>query len=245
LRRPFKTPLFEVSLQLDLAPMELLEFRARTFYEPFRGELIQIQRFPLFLVPPEQLVLPTYPPAYRFSNADGTQIVSLGPRMIAINKRGWSAGWPGFREFVERTVRRYLEIMENPLIEQFSLGFYNRVPVADIEELTEIFAIPLELREGASLGEFFHQQAVETGVGSVLSQMISMRPDDFSRETFIAANNIVRNKPIPPTTLDIDTFLRWTDDAHQIARDLIRRTLTVEANRSWDETHASESAKAN
>jgi uncharacterized protein (TIGR04255 family) len=238
--RPFITPLFEVTAELNLAPEIVAEFRGRTFYSRIQSRFHQVNQFPMFLASPDQLnadALKVTRPLYRFSSPDSGQAVFLSHRMVAANQRGWN-GYENFRIFVSEMVSSFLELMTPVRVERQSLGFYNRVPISSLEELREVVKVPFDLRGDVSLYELMNQSARMTEWGSVLTQLFMMPPDEFTSEPFLAINNILRFVVPDSASVSAESFLNWMDAGHDFCRDLIWSTLSEAAQLSWKQTYA-------
>jgi uncharacterized protein (TIGR04255 family) len=233
--RPFVTPLFEVSTEANLGLQTVVDFRARSFYASIESRCPIVQQFPVFIVPPEQATpeqLQATPPVYRFSSDGDAYSVAIGPRMFAANVRRWP-GYGSYRDFVELVAARYLELSYEPTVQHHSVGFYNRIPVASIDELREVVDAPFDFRGDVTLYELFSQSAKKTEVGSLLTQMFVMAPGPGLNEPHLVINNIIRSSDASGQSKDPSRLLAWLDAAHEIAREALWGTLSEQARNSW------------
>jgi uncharacterized protein (TIGR04255 family) len=240
--RDFPTPLFEVSTEIAFAYEPVVDFPGKAFYNHFAERLPLVQQFPLLIVPAEQATpeqMRATPAIYRFSSATDKRSIFIGPRMVAANVRGWS-GYPEYREFVQEVVDVYFSIRRDATVERHSVGFYNRIPVTTVEEVREIMAVPLNIRDGASLLELVAQCARNTEMGSLLSQVFTSPPDGLSDGTFLSVNNIIR-AIVPKERSSLNDIIQWLDNSHQIARDEIWSMLSESAKEAWKATSAKDS----
>ena len=233
--RPFVTPLFEVSTELNLALEPIVEFRANSFYERIKKRCPKHQQLPLIAIPPEQATpeqLNMTPAVYRFFSEDEKWFVFMGPRIVAGNVRGWP-GYGEYRSFVADTFGSYLDLTLRPVVQRHSIGFYNRIPVSSVGELKEILSTPLDIHDDVTLQELLFQTARNTDVGSVLTQMFMMPGDAYTPEPYLAVNNIVRAVGVESANLDLPKILAWLDKAHDVGKDMIWTTLSEKARESW------------
>lgn len=234
--RPFDTPLVEVAFEMQLRPGDVIEFRARTFHGHISNEFPQFERLPLFLVPPENNPVPIPPsPAYRFQSNDGQRMVQLGPRILAVNMLRWE-GYPAYRALVEKVVGVFVDVTPDCKPDRVSVAFINRIPAQSIEEMRAILAAPLPERPGITFPEFVSQFACNNELGSILTQIATMPPDERTHSPYINLSHIFRRSV--DETVRIDEMLNWLDAAHEQARELMLASLTPDARRSWDESYA-------
>ncbi len=236
--RPFKTPLYEVSTELITAHQDVADFRAHSFYDAIKAELPAFQQYPLLLVDPRMQgpgINPT-PAIYRFVGSEGNRFVSIGPRILAVNRLRWN-GYPEYRDFVARIAGLYLDFCTVSPVERFSIGFYNRVPVTDLAELREIIANMPPFPPGMLIEAFTFQFTRHLDLGLVVTQLMMRPPDQFTPEPFLAINNIIRRDNV--TGFDLSNWLPWLDAAHEAAKRLLWETLTTEAQESWKAANAS------
>jgi uncharacterized protein (TIGR04255 family) len=239
LRRPLKTPLFEVSAEVHFALEPVVEFPARSFYELMQGQYPAVQRVPTFLVAdPTQLAAQNlHMPAYRFFDEAGSRVVQVGPRMVSLNTLTWQPGYEDYRAAALDVIAKYAELNPKTPVIRYALGFYNRIPAADLSEALEIINVPMPIAKNTSFKEFFWQVAQSTDAGSVLSQVATMNPDDRTPESYIAINNIVRFdlSVVQEFSNTIKGWVEWLDAAHDIAKNTLWNQLTETAQQSWQE----------
>lgn len=233
--RPFVTPLFEVSTELNLAFRQPVDFPGLSLYTRIADVCPRVNQFPVLFVPPENMTpqqLQLTPAVYRFSSADERKAAFLGPRMVAANIRGWQ-GYGRYRSWVERVFGSFIEVSTEPILERHSVGFYNRVPVASIDELREILSIELDLAEGVELQEIVFQSARQTATGSLLTQLMMMPANAETPEPYLAITNIIRATVLAGPLREAGHVLSWLDEAHQDGRDAIWTILSERARESW------------
>ncbi|MBC5829212.1 MAG: TIGR04255 family protein [Candidatus Eremiobacteraeota bacterium] len=237
--RPFETPLVEVAFEVQFRREDLVEFRARTFYAEIRSEFPQVESLPLFMVAPQQGPnAPPIPPtaAYRFFDSGRTRIVQIGPRLFGVNVLVWS-GYQAFRDLVTSTLQRFADMTLGAIVDQTSISFINRIIASSVEELRAILTIPIPTRTGMVFPEFVSQFSSNTSLGSVLTQVMTMSPDNRTPHPYFNLNNIFRRRVEMP--LHVPDIVLWMDAAHDSARRLMLESLTPQARESWDTTHAS------
>jgi uncharacterized protein (TIGR04255 family) len=235
--RPLVTPLFEVSTELDFEFRPEVEFRAKSFHTAIAERCPSRQQFPLVLVPPDQLTpeqLNATPAVYRFHALDNKFSAFVGTRMVAANVMSWP-GYPSYREFVENIIGLYLDLMDNPTPFRQSVGFYNRIPIQNIEEFNEILAQPPPLADDASLEGLVYQVNRRTSVGVALTQMLMRPPDQKTSEPFLAVNNIIQT-PCDGQQFALGQLLNWLDQAHDVGKGMIWTMLSEQARSSWSKT---------
>jgi uncharacterized protein (TIGR04255 family) len=236
--RPFKTPLFRVTTEVNLPFVQVGEFRGRSLLERLKkvlGAEPAIQQFPVLFVPPEQATeeqKQLTPPIYSFSSTDGDRLVATGHRVITASLGKWP-GYDAYKAFVQEVLSIYFELSYEPQIQRHSLGFYNRIPVADVTELREILKTSADLDDGISLFEFVRQHAHSTEAGSVLTQMIVLPGDATTPEPFLAVNNIIRSEECAGSYTGLAQILEWLDKAHDIGKSLLWNSLSNTAKESW------------
>jgi uncharacterized protein (TIGR04255 family) len=218
-----------------MALQPVVDFRAASFFETFKGRCPHVQQFPVFILPREQSTpeqLDSTPAIYRFHADDEAISTFIGPRMVAANMRKWT-GYPEYRSFVLEVIECYLSLMWEPEIERHSLGFYNRIPVDGIEELREIVDVPFDVRGEVSFYELLVQSSRTTEAGSVLTQLIVRPPDAITREPYLAINNIIRSDEVKGRFENLDRFAEWLDRAHEVGREAFWSVLSEKARASW------------
>lgn len=238
--RPFVTPLFEVSAEVCFAHQAPVDFPGRTFAQRIADRFLLAQQFPVVFLPSEQMTpeqLQATPPIYRFESFDSQKTIFIGPRIIAANTRRWN-GYPEYRSHVEESLTLFFDLFRPPPVYRHSLGFYNRIPVSSVDELREIIQTPLDLRGNVALAELVAQSARMTDVGSVLTQILMMKPDTHTVEPYLAVNNIIRSISLAGTQAEVAAFLGWLDRAHEIGREAIWDVLSEKAKESWRTTSA-------
>jgi uncharacterized protein (TIGR04255 family) len=237
--RPFVTPLHEVSAEINLASQQVAEFRGRSFYAGVAADFPQVHQFPLIFVPPESITpeqLAATPAIYRFSSADAQRSIFIGTRMVAANTTSWP-GYPAYKKFASDVVSRYTGLHAPCTVERHSIGFYNRIPVASIDELREVVDASFDLRGDVALFELVAQSARMTAAGSVLTQLFMQPPDAITTEPFLAINNIIRSNALAGA-FDMERWLTWLDLAHDEGRDAIWNILSAAAKESWSAANA-------
>ncbi len=237
--RPFHTPLAEVSSQIDLDTQSLVEFRARSFYEAVKVEYPRVQRLPVVLVADASQIQNLHVPAYRFFSADNTGVVQVGPRMVTVNALKWDSGFEGYRDAAFRIVEKFRLVNPNERVMGCSIGFYNRIPAADLAEAREILRFALNIDDRTQFDELSYQSVRTVQDGTVLMQVAVGQPDEQMREKHLMVNNIVRRNfhPAMPTLTELEAEWRaWFERAHEIAKDIFWSSLTDEAQDSWKRT---------
>jgi uncharacterized protein (TIGR04255 family) len=210
--------------------------RTQTIFELVKDQFPNVQQLPVILTPINPANLPNpAPPAYRFFSPEGDSIVQIGPRMFAVNMLKWDRGYGYFQDCLVRATRAFAEAMGKPLIQRYSLGFYNRFPASSVEEVSELLKVSLPP------GDLRFEQLVlqwlrETETGQLLSQISTMPPDERMAEQYVSLNNIFSTMLSPATPLDVEHWLAWIDRTHQIARDVFWEMLTPEAQNAWKES---------
>jgi uncharacterized protein (TIGR04255 family) len=236
--RPFKTPLAEVSAQIDLSTSGLVEFRARSFYDTIKEEYPRTQRLPVILVGeplPNQAV---HLPAYRFFSADGKCAVQLGPRMVSVNALSWDMGFEGYRKTAHSIVDRYARAMPDELVIGYTLGFYNRIPTADIEEARRYYDLDV-VKDDILFDELSYQSLRNTRAGLIVTQVAAAQPDERMNEKHLIVNNIVRCNlgDDQHSVKDVVVHWReWLEVAHEVAKEVFWNSLTQEAQNLWLKT---------
>jgi uncharacterized protein (TIGR04255 family) len=235
--RPFQTPLSEVSAQIDLTTTGLVEFRARSFHETIKDEYPRVQRLPVFLVEDPVPGQQFHMPAYRFFNAEGTCAVQLGPRMMSVNALTWDKKWEGYRTTARSVVDRYVQAMPDEMVMGYSIGFYNRIRAADMEEALSIYRLEATTKD-TLFDELSYQTLRQFDVGVVVTQVAVALPDERVSEKHLMVNNIVRRRIEKEQSVkDIVAEWRvWLEAAHEVAKELFWSSLTPEAQKSWKET---------
>ena len=236
----FVTPLFEVSTEVNLAARPIAEFRANTFYSKIEHRCPKHQQFPLILIPPEIATpeqLHLTPAIYRFWSEDEKWSTFLGPRMAAANVRVWP-GYPEYRGFVLEVMENFLSLAIEPIVERFSIGFYNRIEIDSISELKETISIPLDIDETSSLQETLFQRARMTEVGSVLTQIIMMQGDAYTPKPYVSINNIIRGHNPTGHNLTTSDLLAWLDKSHDVGKEAIWTVLSQTVKDAWEKNDA-------
>lgn len=236
--RPFQTPLSEVSAQIDLVTSGLVEFRARSFYDAIKSGYPRTQRLPVFLVGEPVANQQYHIPAYRFFSGDGRCAIQLGPRMMSVNALSWDGGFEAYRETAFSIMDRYAEVMPDEMVTAYSIGFYNRIAVADLEEARAVYR--LQIGDNRTLFDQLSYQSLHSSdAGLVLTQVAAAQPDERMNEKHLMVNNLIRNtiNDNPQTVKDIIPDWRaWFEKAHIVAKDVFWNSLTPEAQKSWQET---------
>ena len=237
--RPFSTPLAEVATQVDLDTSTLVEFRAQSFYEAVKSEYPKIQRLPMVLVADPSQLQNLHVAAYRFFTEDNKGVIQLGPRMITVNALTWAPGYEAYRDATFGIIEKFRAINPNELVTSYSIGFYNRIPAADLAEAQSILRLNLNIDEHTQFDELSYQSARSETIGSVLTQVAVAQPDERMREKHLMVNNIIRRSfmPNPRSVADMEQEWRvWFEQAHRLAKDIFWNALTPEAQASWKST---------
>lgn len=235
LRRPFLTPLSEVSAQLDLDVRSLVEFRAQSVYNALSKTYPNVQRLPVFLVTEADSVPNVFTPGYRFYSEDGKRIVQIGPRMISLNTVNWEPGFENYRDALVEVFNTFNDIMGETRIQRYSLGFYNRLPVSDLDEIREIINVPIELGKDAQFEGLGWQTVRSAKVGDIATQVSLRDPDERTPEPHLGVNNIIQHTLDEPRPLrdEIDNWRAWIDAANAEARENFWNLLSPAAQKSW------------
>jgi len=238
LRRPFRTPLFEVVAEVDLAIEGLVELRAQSLHDILGAEYPGVQRLPVVLVADIAAVQNAHAAAYRFYNADGRRIVQVGPRVVALNTLTWEPGYDDYRDAAYRVMEAYRSVAPRAPVYRYHLAFYNRVPVRDLDEAQALFRFPFAVTPDTAFRELAWQSALNTNVGSVLSTVAVALPDERTPEHFLSVTNIVRQElpTVTPFEEMLDAWRAWFDEAHLKAREIFWNSLTAAAQASWRES---------
>jgi len=232
-RRPFKTPLIEVSAELHISSSMLVEMRSQSFFDRLQPGFPTVLRVPTFLVQPESAPA-LFTPAYRFYSQDSSKIVQLGPRMMAYNVVQW-AGFEAFKVEAGVVVEAFRSVMPKLELYQFQLSFYNRIPVTNFAELSEILIIGSAFPADTSSAEFFIQsvRALDHS-SSILTQIQGLPADARTPEPYVAVNNVVRCRGTDDVPLATDSWATWLDFAHDRAKEALWSSLMPAARESWN-----------
>ena len=232
--RPFVTPLFEVSTEVDFEVRPVVEFRARSFQKAIVDRCPLHRQFPVVIIPPDEATpeqLNVTPAIYRFHAPDNKFSTFIGPRMVAANVLSWP-GYDVYKKFVRDVVKSYLELMDSPRPFRYSVGFYNRVPIASVEEFKAVLAQPPSLGEQASLEGLVYQNNSETQAGIALTQIMMRPPDDMTPEPFLSINNVIHNS-CDNKEFTLDDLMNWLDRAHDIGKEMIWTLLSESVKSQW------------
>jgi uncharacterized protein (TIGR04255 family) len=237
--RPFQTPLSEVSAQIDLSTAGLVEFRARSFYEKIKDDYPRTQKLPVLLVGDPAPNLQYHLPAYRFFSGDAKSAVQPGPRMMSVNALSWDKKFEGYRAMAYSIVDKYAASMPDEPVMAFSIGFYNRIPVADIAEARSLFKLEVA-DDVTSFEELSYQSRRACDAGILLTQVATAPPDERVGENHLVVNNIVRRVLADSDQRTVEDIVvdwqKWLVHAHSIAKDVFWNSLTPAAQKSWNET---------
>jgi len=237
--RPFNTPLAEVSTQVDLDTSTLVEFRARSFYNAVKDEYPKVQRLPMVLVADPSQLQNLHVAAYRFFREDNKGVIQVGPRMMTVNALTWEPGYEAYRDTAFGIMEKFRTVNPDELVMGCSIGFYNRIPAADLAEAQSILRMNFNTDEHTQFDELSYQSARSVDIGSVLMQVAVAQPDERMREKHLMVNNIIRRSfmPNPRSLTEIEHEWRaWFEQAHELAKDIFWNSLTPEAQASWKAT---------
>jgi uncharacterized protein (TIGR04255 family) len=237
LRRPFRTPLFEVVAEIDLALEGLVELRAQSLHDALVDEYPTVQRLSVLLVADTSTIQNAHAPAYRFYNADGRRIVQVGPRMISLNTLTWESGYENYRDAAYRVMDAYCKTTPRAPVYRYHLGFYNRIASADLEEAQQLVRFPFAVNPETAYRELAWQSVQNTDVGSILMQFGVAPPDERTPESYLSVVNTVRYELPTVTSFEaaIDGWRTWFDQAHEKARQIFWESLMPAAQKSWVE----------
>jgi uncharacterized protein (TIGR04255 family) len=227
---------------MSFARKLLLEFRIDSFYKKIAAEFPTIDGLPYIIVPPPTEVAPAqlYAPAYRFHDKSGQYLVQAGPNLLAINAVAWDAGYSGFRKIVEHVTTAWREVHVGELAANYSLGFYNKIAVSDVDDVSWLLSEPLPLSAADTFAGFSLQKSQPTKCGAFTSQVVTVE-DGSTKERHLLVNNFI-NYSAEPRPLDVAEWLDWIDRAHELAKDYFWNTLSGHAQDAWNRTYATEKA---
>lgn len=159
--------------------------------------------------------------------------------MISVNALSWDTKFEGYRIMAYSIIDKYASSMPDEPVMGYSIGFYNRIPAADIAEVQSFFKLELG-DEKTSFEELSYQRRRVCEAGSLLIQVATAPPDERMSEKHLIVNNIVRrvfSEDEKRTVKDIQSeWQEWLVKAHAVAKDVFWDSLTPAAQKSWKET---------
>jgi uncharacterized protein (TIGR04255 family) len=159
--------------------------------------------------------------------------------MMTINALTWEFGYEAYRDEAFKIMDKFRETLPDESVIGYSLGFYNRIPAADLEEASAILRLRFQINDDTQFDELSYQSARHIKIGSVLMQVAVAQPDERVREKHLLVNNIVRRSLAgkPVAVKDIEGEWRaWFEQAHDVAKDIFWNSLTPAAQESWKST---------
>jgi uncharacterized protein (TIGR04255 family) len=210
-----------------------LDIRGATFFELLSSRFPRVEPVPFLLVPTN--LGEAEPPAYRYYSEDGGMMVQYGPTLVAVNATRWP-GFGAYLEIVRWVADRFQELAPASIVTGYSLGFYNRIEIKTVRDLSSLLRYEFNIDDDTLKAEFVCQFARNVDEGSLLTQIITT-PGPAPEEAVqtVNVNNIVR-RALQPTQFIADAWCEWLAIAHERAKGQFWHSLSKETQDAWDAT---------
>ncbi|MFC1713291.1 TIGR04255 family protein [Candidatus Poribacteria bacterium] len=162
----------------------------------------------------------------RFISRDGTQLIQVGPGLLAANQLKQYEDYRSFRVFIKETMDTYYEVAKPAGLRYIGLRYINRLEMTPDQSLEDVLHIGFNIpEEFQSFPDPYHLQmefAHHDGRDNLIIILATAPPqEDSSKAVMLDFEYIL----VRPDEIG-DRLLEWMDEAHGKIEDAFHACLT-------------------